>query len=400
MRRRGFLVSVLGCASAVAGPMAAAQAVAPTQGPGARRPSGASIARADVGEGLSRAVVGASWRGPRDGDPHHAGALEVEWARKAVRILWSAELPTRPHGLTPEPDGGLLVVGVRPGTWIARYDGQGRMVCRVRVDEEPGRARLNGHAVASADGRWLFTTETDPKAGRGRIGVRDRETLAKLDEWDSLGIEPHQLLLDADGQVVIANGGIPRTEGDRKHSLDRMDASLARLDGRTGRPTGHWRLDDPRLSLRHLSWSAGPDSAMARLGVALQAEHDDPERRRVAPVLAVFEGERLTLPASAGDAVGYAGDIAPAADGGFVVSSNQVGRALLWHPGRPERLTTIAQLREAYALAGWDGPHRAGGVLVASAFGVARWHPEATPAMAAWPEPMTLDNHWVLLSAS
>lgn len=397
MQRRGFLVSMFGCASVAAGPAAAARAGAVD---GTELTSGASRSATGASDGVSRAVVGASWRGPRDGDPHHAGALEIDWARKAVRVLWSAELPTRPHGLATEPDGGLLIVGVRPGTWLARYDGTGRLVCRVRVDEEPGRARLNGHAVASGDGRWLFTTETDAKTGRGRIGVRDRETLAKLDEWDSLGIEPHQLLLDADGQVVIANGGIPRTEGDRKHSLDRMDASLARLDARNGRPTGHWRLDDPRLSLRHLAWSAGPESAMARLGIALQAEHDNPERRRVAPVLAVFEGDRLTLPVAGADAVGYAGDIAPAADGGFVVSSNQVGRALLWQPARPERLTTIAQLREACALAGWDGPHRAGGVLVASAFGVARWHPEAPPAMAAWPVPMAMDNHWVLLSAS
>ena len=373
MQRRDFLVSVLGCTSA----------------------TGAIAAN-----GLSRVVVGASWRGLRDGDPHQAGALEIDWPRKAVRVQWSAELPTRPHGLTPEPDGGLLVVGARPGTWLARYDGAGRRVRRVRVDAEPGDTRLNGHAVGSADGRWIFTTETDPRTGRGRIGVRDRETLAKVDEWDSQGIEPHQLLLDADGQLVIANGGIPRTDGDRKHSLDRMDASLARLDGRTGRPTGHWRLDDPRLSLRHLAWSAGPGSAMVRLGVALQAEHDDPERRRVAPVLAVFEADRLTLPVTGAEATGYAGDIAPAADGGFVVSSNRAGRALLWHPARPDRMTTVARLREAYALAGWDGPHRAGGVLVASAFGVARWHPEAPPAMAAWPEPMALDNHWVLLSAS
>lgn len=387
MQRRGFLISVF---ASSAMQTVAARAAADT----------ASAQIAAAADGLSRAVVGASWRGLRDGDPHHAGALEIDWAHKAVRVLWSAGLPTRPHGLMPERDGGLLVVGVRPGTWLARYDGEGRLLRRVRVDEEPGRARLNGHAVASADGRWIFTTETEPKTGRGRIGVRDRETLVKVDEWDSLGIEPHQLLLDADGRVVIANGGIPRTEGDRKHSLDRMDASLARLDARTGRPTGHWRLDDSRLSLRHLAWSAGPEGSIARLGIALQAEHDDPERRRVAPVLAVFEDDRLRLPVTGAGAAGHAGDIAPAAGGGFVVSSNQVGRALLWHPDRPERLTTIAQLREACALAGWDGPHRAGGVLVASAYGVARWHPEAPPAMAVWPEPMALDNHWVLLSAS
>lgn len=349
-------------------------------------------------DGLSRAVIGAAWRGPNEGDAHHAGALEVDWKRRAVRILWSEPLPTRPHGLAPQADGGLLVIGVRPGTWLARYDREGRLERRVRVNDEPGAARLNGHSVASADGRLLFTTETDQRTGRGRIGVRDRETLRKIDEWDSLGLEPHQLVLDASGDLLVANGGIPRTAGDRKHSLERMDASLVRLEARSGRATGHWRLDDPRLSLRHLAWSVGPTGAMARLGIALQAEHEQPEQRRTAPVLAVFEDERLVLPVPATDAAGYAGDIAPAFDGGFVVSSNQVGRALLWHPAHPQRLTTIASLREAYALAGWDGPQRTGGVIVASALGVARWHPSAAAVMAPWPQPMALDNHWVLLA--
>ncbi|HWS73765.1 MAG TPA: DUF1513 domain-containing protein, partial [Quisquiliibacterium sp.] len=233
-----------------------------------------------------------------------------------------------------------------------------------------------------------------------RIGVRDRETLRKLDEWDSLGVEPHQLLLDAEGHLMVANGGIPRTAADRKHSLDRMDSSLVRLDARSGRPLGQWRLEDPRMSLRHLAWSTGASSEMKRLGITLQAEHDEPERRRNAPVLAVWENDSLSLPAQATDGAGYAGDIAPAFDGGFVVSSNKAGRAMLWHPVHAPRLATVASLREPYALAGWDGPGRAGGVLIAPALGVGRWHPLAPPTMAPWPKPMALDNHWVLISAA
>ncbi|HWS75607.1 MAG TPA: DUF1513 domain-containing protein, partial [Quisquiliibacterium sp.] len=292
--------------------------------------------------GVTRAVIGASWRGPAEGAPHYAGALDVDWQQRTVGIRYALELPTRPHGLTPEPDGGLLVVGVRPGTWLTRCDDAGRMVRHVRVDEEPGSCRLNGHSVASADGRVLFTTETDQASGRGRIGVRDRETLRKLDEWDSLGVEPHQLLLDAEGHLMVANGGIPRTAADRKHSLDRMDSSLVRLDARSGRALGQWRLEDPRMSLRHLAWSTGPSGETKRLGIALQAEHDEPERRRNAPVLAVWENDSLSLPAQATDGAGYAGDIAPAFDGGFVVSSNKAGRAMLWHPVHAPRLATVA----------------------------------------------------------
>ena len=38
-----------------------------------------------------------------------------------------------------------------------------------------------------------------------------------------------------------------------------------------------------------------------------------------------------------------------------------------------------------------------GDVLVATALGLGRWHPEAPPTLIPWPQPMALDNHWVLV---
>jgi hypothetical protein len=35
-------------------------------------------------------------------------------------------------------------------------------------------------------------------------------------------------------------------------------------------------------------------------------------------------------------------------------------------------------------------------VIVAAARGIARWHPTEAPAMAPWPAPMALDNHWIV----
>jgi hypothetical protein len=45
----------------------------------------------------------------------------------------------------------------------------------------------------------------------------------------------------------------------------------------------------------------------------------------------------------------------------------------------------------------WHGPGRGGGILVATAVGMGRWHPEAQPTLLPWPQPMALDNHWVLV---
>jgi hypothetical protein len=348
--------------------------------------------------GPRQAIIGAAWRGPDKNDPYFAGALVADWEARTLEIRYSVPLPTRPHGLLAEADGGLLVTGVRPGTWLLRCDGKGEVTQQLRVDEE-GSARLNGHIVTGAGGDVLYATETDLKTGRGRIGVRDRRTLRKLAEFDTRGIDPHQLLLDHEGYLMVANGGVPRTPADRKYDLQRMDSSLVRLDAGNGGLLRQWRLDDPRLSLRHLAWNTSARDGRARLGIALQAEHADATERRAAPILAVLDGDRLTLPTRANDGIGYAGDIAAAGDGGFVTSSNQAGLAQLWQPAVPDTLSTVAAIKEAYALAPWAGP-TGGGVLIATALGLGRWHPTAAPALLPWPQPMALDNHWVLLGES
>lgn len=346
---------------------------------------------------LPPTLIGAAWRGPRPGDPYRAGVLVANWERRTLAIRYAVPLPTRPHGLLSEAGGGLVVTGARPGGWILRCDGDGRIVRQRDLEADACTTRFNGHVIASRDGSFLLATETDTGNGRGRIGVRDRSSLQKIDEWDSGGTDPHQLLLDCDGNVMVANGGVPRTAADKKYDLHRMDASLVRLDGQSGRLAGQWRLDDPRLSLRHIAWSQAAGDAGRALGIAMQAEHDDPARRAAAPILAVFRDGELHIPTRANDGVGYAGDIAAAYNGGFVLSSNQAGVAQLWHPGAPDRLAPLVEMQEAYALAPWAGPRPGGGVLVATAPGVIRWHPGAKPAFLPWPEPMALDNHWVLL---
>lgn len=351
---------------------------------------------AQSSSGQSGALIGAAWRGPNAGDTYQAGVLLANWDSRRLAIKYELPLPTRPHGLFAEEGGGLLIVGVRPGGWMLRCDGQGKLMQQVRLDEEKSDTRLNGHAIVSQNGELIYTTETDMKTGRGKIGVRDRHSLRKLDEWESAGLEPHQLLLDNDGHLLVANGGIPRNAADKKYDLQRMDSSLVRIDGQHGRLLRKWQLEDRRLSQRHIAWS----NDRVYLGIAMQAEHDDPAARAMAPILALLDGDELHLPTRANDGIGYAGDITAATNGGFALSSNQAGVAQLWHPAVPEKLTPIVELQEAYALTTWPGPKQGGGVLVSTALGLVRWHPSAEPLFLAWPKPMAVDNHWVMVSSA
>ncbi|PZP99784.1 MAG: DUF1513 domain-containing protein [Variovorax paradoxus] len=302
----------------------------------------------------------------------------------ALVVARALDVPTRAHGLLAEAGGTVLAVARRPGDWLLRWkpgeaDPQTAWI-------EPDRA-FNGHVIASRDGRRLYTTETDLETGAGLVGVRDAATLEKTAEWPTRGMDPHELLLDADGSLVVANGGIPTLHetGRLKIGLERMDASLVRLDTRDGAVRGQWRLPDARLSLRHIAWG-GQDGRL--LGIALQAEHGDAAARQSAPLLALFDGQALRTAAALRPLGGYGGDIAWA-NGGFAVSTPKVDGFARW--GADGRWQGFTALAEACALAADTGRLWAGGreeALVTEAGTVAT---RPVPALR-------LDNHWLRLA--
>ncbi|MBW8720688.1 MAG: DUF1513 domain-containing protein, partial [Polaromonas sp.] len=322
----------------------------------------------------------------------------------ALAVTASLDVPTRAHGVWVEAGGTLLAVARRPGDWLLRWrpdEAQGgKAIAWGWI--EPDRA-FNGHVVASPDGKLLYTTETNLETGQGLIGLRDAATLEKTGEWPTHGMDPHELLLDSDGSLMVANGGIPALPetGRLKIHMERMDASLVRLDTRAGALRGQWRLDDKRLSLRHIAWGeAARASATGRrvLGIALQAEHDDPAAKAAAPVLAVFDGERLqTLAASPGQLLaGYGGDIAPA-DGGFAVSCPRANGVAVWQAGGG--WSGFLPLEEACAVASVSAAGKAGATLWAGGRLAALTRDGAGRMVSPAIKDVRLDNHWTPLTA-
>jgi hypothetical protein len=288
-------------------------------------------------------------------------------------------VPTRAHALLREPGGTLLAVARRPGDWLLRWDQAGHALAWRWI--EPRRA-FTGHVVS--DGRTLYISETDLDTGAGLIGARDAGTLEKRAEWPTHGIDPHQLVLDADGHLLVANGGVPtRPEtGRMKLDLERMDSSLVRLDAGSGELLGQWRLADRRLSLRHLAWNG------AILGIALQAEHDDAQAKSRAPVLALFDGRGLRAVAAPEPLAGYGGSIVPLGAGFAVSCPRRQGVAIYGAEG----FQTLVDLPEACPLALSQGRLWAGGRLRALALAT-----DADPTLAAGVPDIRLDNHWVAL---
>ena len=355
-------------------------------------PHGAFAAgNADTALRLATAWRASGATAPDDG--FRVGLISIDWAAGRVQIAAEVAVPSRAHGLLPLPDGGFLAVANRPGHWLLRCDADGALVQRLDTRSEVPQRSFNGHVEASADARWLYSSETDIDSGAGWISVRDARTLQRVAQFESAGIDPHQMRLARDGNLMVANGGIVRDALGRKIEPDRMSPSLVRIDPSSGRALGRWTLPDTQLSLRHMAWSGATQTL---LGVALQAEHASLEQRAQAPALAVWDGQSLSLPCDDTSAGGYAGDIAAGPAGGFVISAQKQGRALWWQPGAPQRLNVIAQITEPCALLSTpDGA----GAAISGARGAARWHATQAPRMLPWPQPLAPDNHWVQLAA-
>jgi hypothetical protein len=319
---------------------------------------------------------------------------------QSLQIDAALDVPTRAHGVWVERGGTLLAVARRPGDWLLRWRPGAKAAVWSWI--EPDRA-FNGHVITSADGKTLYTTETNLETGQGLIGLRDAVSLEKTAEWSTHGMDPHELLLDADGSLVVANGGIPALPetGRLKLHMDRMDASLVRLDTGTGELLGQWRLADKRLSLRHIAWGPVPAAntpGQRLLGIALQAEHDDASAKLAAPLLAVFDGRHLqSYPAGPGQMLaGYGGDIAHAA-GGFAVSCPRAHGVAVWRADG--QWTGFMALDEACALtASTTTGEGSGSRLWAGGRKLALARTSDGQVESSSLHGLRLDNHWTPLT--
>jgi len=316
----------------------------------------------------------------------------IDLAAGEARVAHSLPVPTRAHGLFVEAGGSVLAMARRPGDWLVRWHPTSGATQWQWIEDDH---RFNGHVMASPDGQTLWTTETDRESGQGRVALRDARTLARTAAFATQGMDPHEMLVlparvgDVPaGSLLVANGGIPTQPetGRAKRELDRMDASLVALDGTMGRVLGQWRLSDPRLSIRHLAW----DPASHRVGIALQAEHDDTQARQTAPVLAVWDGRGLQAAREQPALVGYGGDICARPGGGFLVSCTRAHH-LAWFDARGVWQRS-EPLQEACALGntvnGWWAAGRASALS------------NTTSDPLGLPAGVRLDNHWLVVGPS
>lgn len=202
------------------------------------------------------------------------GGYYLSFFNAAGQEQVSHPLPARAHQVLADPARGwLFTLARRPGEFIDIYDYRNKrpLTC---LKTQPGYY-LQGHALLSPDGRYLYTSEQattrhGSNAGQGCLVVRDLlDNFKIVNELQTGGIEPHEFLWMPDKKtLVIANGGI-KTEGRKKLNLDSMQPSLVYLNSQKGELIEKHQLapEFHQCSIRHLDVAAN-----GQIIIALQYE--------------------------------------------------------------------------------------------------------------------------------
>lgn len=255
---------------------------------------------------------------------HPGGGHALHGIAADGALTFAVPLPGRGHAAAVHPERAEAVAFARrPGTFGVVLD------CRsgagIRTLTPPEGRQFNGHGAFSPDGARLYTSEVVAEGSAGRIGIWDTRHYARIGEWDTGGIGPHDLRVRGDGVVIVANGGIQTDPQDRTPlNLDSMRPNLAMLN-----PEGVM-LSRQELgaelwanSIRHL--------ALLDDGVAFAMQWQGDEAEPV-PLLGLARAGALTTwapPEADGFAMrGYAGSIA-AGPGGIVITSPRGGVAMI-----------------------------------------------------------------------
>ena len=180
---------------------------------------------------------------------------------EAGKLLYSVTLPDRGHDVTFDPVSRRSVVFPRkPGVIAVVFD-HTRRAEPLTIAAAAGR-HFYGHGVFSPDGALLYATENDFDNAAGMIGVYDAKGgFARVGEFATHGVGPHELMLLEDGRTLaVANGGIETHPdfGKAKLNLATMQPSYVLIDRLSGDLVEKHRLppDLHKLSIRHMDADA------------------------------------------------------------------------------------------------------------------------------------------------
>jgi hypothetical protein len=224
------------------------------------------------------------WLSAQGQDP---ASYSVGWINPQDESSHQQRANFRGHGLCQNPTQPEHVVmfSRRPGTQGIRLNTRSGDIDGTFHSEKD--RHMQGHGCYSADGKLLYCAESSISSGEGKITVRDAETLKQVNEFNSYGIGPHEILLMPDGHtLVIANGGLlTHPDSGRKIlNLSTMRSSLTYIDSRNGDLISEHFLTEAKASIRHIAVAS--DGTVA---IGLQVQREAMNNNDLTPLAAIHK---------------------------------------------------------------------------------------------------------------
>jgi uncharacterized protein len=356
--------------------------------------------RALLASGAAALLVRQSARASEGGRYLSAAAtLTNRYAVVAVdedgQVDFDLDLADRGHGLAVRPGcSEAICFARRPGRFALVVDTlAGAVVTEIPVALE---RHFSGHGLFVRGGDLLLATENDETKRQGVIGIYDaRANYARLGEFPTFGIGPHDLALLPDGRtLVVANGGIDKRHDDIGGiELADIRSDLVYLDWQSERLVERVTLDPQfaRLSIRHLALTEADDVAAALQDSADMPDLDFPlgflHRPGAAPRwLAAPDGGWASLR-------GYCGAAAVDRGAGLIALSSPRGNCVgLWDEGG----TALAAL-PVHDGCGLSATGTQGEILISSGSGelFSASRDASEPALRGANGEFRFDNHMV-----
>lgn len=285
------------------------------------------------------------------------GSYGVAVLSERHELIHAVALPDRGHDVTFDPVSGRSVVFARqPGTFMTVFDHAGRDE-PVTIASLEGR-HFYGHGVFSPDGKLLYATENDFDNAAGVVGIYDAtDGFARIGEFATHGIGPHEMVLLGDGRTLaIANGGIETHPdfGRSKLNIPTMQPSFVLVDRTTGDLLERHELPPElhQLSIRHMDIDAEGT-------VWFGCQHEGPASERPPLVGMARRGEELGMldmpEKELASLRNYIGSVAANRDAGTIAVSSPEGNCLAVIDTKAKRLREVRRLVEVCGLAP-EGP--------------------------------------------
>ena len=301
-------------------------------------------------------------------------------------------LPARAHALTHLPDGRVLLVGRRPGSFAAITDPEHPQTPSHIFAPIAGH-RFAGHAAVHPNGRTLVTSEVHAETGDGVVVFRDGSGAPRA--MVPVGIEPHDLLFTRGGErLVVAVGGIAKAADIKGPPINagNIESAVVELDGQTGAVINRHVLGAQMksLSLRHMALA--PDGETIAVGM------QDQDRAQLRPLMAILRpGDGLQLLPLPSDEEGslrsYIGSVVIDRSGQFIAATSPKGGMVgLWSLHK-------RQWHGGFALAdvcGLAADAEPGCFYATSGLGDVvklRASESGLVSLARWSAPVAFDNH-------